>query len=96
MKLEQLPDRIRKNIKQLPVKFKERERIQLAELLPVGDIWSERYVYNNKIWWKLISSDYETIYYNVSSHTIIHKNEMDQYIKEGIAEEWDYHKHKDL
>jgi len=48
----------------------------LAELLPVGSIWSIRYVYDNKIWWELASSDGGTIYYNEPTNVIIQKQEM--------------------
>lgn len=96
LKINQLPDNIRKSVKTLPVKFKEKEKIQLAELLPVASIWSNRYVYENKIWWELASSNGGTIYYNVDTNAIIPKQEMDRYVDDGLAEEWDYHKHKDI
>ena len=90
IKIEQLPEDIRKTIRKLPVKFKEKERIQLAELIPVYGIWSIRYVYDNKIWWELASSDKDTIYYNESSNSIIPKSDMVKYIQDGLAEEYDY------
>ena len=93
LRIEQLPEDVRNKVRILPVKFSETERIQLAELLPVEHIWSERYVYDNKIWWELMSSEYETIYYNETTHRIISKKNMDKYLSAGLAEEWDYHKH---
>ena len=96
LKIDQLPDSIKKKVKTLPVRFIEREKIQLAELLPVDGIWSIRYVYDEKIWWELASSNGGTIYYNESTNAIIPKQEMDRYITEGLAEEWDYHKHNDI
>ena len=51
LKIDQLPDNIKRQVKALPVRFSKKEKIQLAELLPVGSIWSIRYVYDNKIWW---------------------------------------------
>ena len=96
LKIDQLPDNIKRQVKALPVRFSKKEKIQLAELLPVGSIWSIRYVYDNKIWWELASSDGGTIYYNESTNAIIQKQEMDRYIDEGLAEEWDYDKHKEI
>ena len=96
MTVDQLPEDVRKSIKHLPFNFKKTERIQLAELMPVYGIWSMRYVYNNKIWWQLASSDNSLIYYNESSNRIISKSEMDKFLKEGKAEEWDYDKHHQI
>ena len=93
MKLWQLPKDIQAKIKKLPLKFRATERIQLAELMPVEHIWSVKYVYDNKIWWELASSDNSLIYYNETTNTIIRKPEMDKYIEEGLAEEWDNNKH---
>lgn len=96
MKIEQLPKEIQAKIHKLPLKFKDTERIQLAELLPVYGIWSPEYVYDNKIWWELASSDNSLIYYNVKSNTYIKKDKMDTLIANGEAEEYDWHKHKDI
>ncbi len=93
MKIDQLPKEIQEKIQKLPIKFKDTERIQLAELLPVYGIWSPEYVYDNKIWWQLASSDNSLIYYNVKSNTIIKKDKMDELIANGEAEEYDYDKH---
>lgn len=96
LKIDQLPNIIKRQVKTLPVRFSKKEKIQLAELLPVDSIWSIGYVYDNKIWWELASSDGGTIYYNESTNVIIQKQEMDRYIDEGLAEEWDYDKHKEI
>lgn len=61
--------------------------------MPVYGIWSMRYVYDNKVWWQLASSDNSLIYHNESSNRIISKSEMDKFLEEGKAEEWDYDKH---
>lgn len=94
MKLEQLPKEIQEKIRKLPIKFKDTERIQLAELIPVDGIGSPEYVYDNKIWWELASSDNSRIYYNIKSNTFIKKEKMDELIAKGEAEEYDWHKHE--
>lgn len=96
MKVDQLPKEIQEKIHKLPLKFKDAERIQLAELLPVYGIWSPEYVYDNKIWWELASSDNSLIYYNVKSNTFIKKEKMDTLLANGEAEEYDWDKHKDI
>ena len=96
LRIDQLPETIRRTVKTLPVRFSEKEKIQLAEFLPVENIGSSRYVYDNKIWWQLASSDGGTVYYNESTNAIIRKQEMDRYIDKGLAEEWDYYKHKKI
>ncbi|MBR5436879.1 MAG: hypothetical protein IK120_08455 [Muribaculaceae bacterium] len=95
LKIEQLPDELQKKIKIIPIKFKDKEQIQLAELMPVCCIWSPKFVYNGMIWWLLASSDNSFIYYNESSNTIISKEHMDEFMARGEAEAWDYHKHND-
>lgn len=94
VKIEQLPKEIQEKIRKLPIKFKDTERIQLAELIPVDGIWSPEYVYDNKIWWELASSDNSRIYYNIKSNTFIKKEKMDELIAKGEAEEYDWHKHE--
>lgn len=96
MKIWQLPKDIQAKVREFPLKFRQTARIQLAEMLPVEGIWSKCYVYDNKTWWKLASSDYSHIYYNEGTNTIIPPNEMDRFIAEGKAEEWDYHKHHNI
>lgn len=96
LRIDQLPKTIRRTVKTLPVRFSEKEKIQLAEFLPVENIGSSRYVYDNKIWWQLASSDGGTVYYNESTNASIRKQEMDRYIDKGLAEEWDYYKHKKI
>ena len=95
LRIEQLPEDVRKKIKKIPVKFKEWEKIQLAEFLPV-DILSIEYVYNGQIWCELASSDDSQIYYNVKTKAIINKETMDKLIAEGKAEEFDWDKHRSL
>ena len=96
LKVEQLPKEIQAKIHKLPLRFKDTERIQLAELMPVYGICSNRYVYNNKVWWELASSDDSLIYYNEKSNTIINKEQMNDLIENGEAEEWNYDKHHRL
>lgn len=96
LKVEQLPKEIQAKIHKLPLKFKDTERIQLAELMPVFGIWSIRYVYDNKIWWELASSDNKLICYNEETNAIVPKDDMLKYLEEGKAEEWDYDKHHHL
>ena len=96
LKAEQLPDEIREKAKVLPLKFKDTERIQLAEYMPVSDIWSSRYVYKDRIWWKLGASNGGSIFYNENTNAIIGEKEMNEYIENGEAEEWDYDKHHDF
>ena len=96
LRIEQLPKKVQDSIKRIPVRFKETERIQLAELMPVDGIWSIRYVYNNRIWWQLASSDGGILFYNEATNSIIQGKEMDKLIADGLAEEWDYHKHHEI
>lgn len=96
LRVEQLPKEIQAKIYKLPLKFKDTERIQLAEYIPVYGIWSSEYVYDNKIWWELASSDNNLIYYNVKSNTFIKKEKMDTLLANGEAEEYDWDKHKDI
>lgn len=96
LRIEQLPKKIQERIKKVPIRFKECERIQLAELMPVDGIWSIRYVYNNRIWWQLASSNGGILFYNEATNSIIQGREMDKLIADGLAEEWDYHKHHEI
>ena len=96
LRIEQLPKKIQKSIKKIPVRFKDCEQIQLAELMPVESMSSIRYVYNKRIWLKLASSDGGKLFYNEATHSIIHGDEMDKLIADGKAEEWDYHKHHNI
>jgi hypothetical protein len=96
LKIEQLPKKIQERIKKVPVRFKDCDRIQLAELIPVDSIWSFEYVYNKRIWWQLASSDGGKMFYNEATHSIIQGDEMDKLIADGKAEERDYHKHYEL
>lgn len=96
IRIEQLPKKIQEEIKKVPISFKDCERIQLAELMPVDSIWSIRYVYNKRIWWQLASSDGGKLFYNEATNSIIHGDEMDKLVADGKAEEWDYHKNYEL
>ena len=96
LKAEQLPNEIREKAKVLPLRFKDTERIQLAEYVPVSDIWSSQYVYKDRIWWKLGASNGGSIFYNENTNAIIGEKEMNEYIENGEAEEWDYDKHHDF
>jgi hypothetical protein len=96
LRIEQLPKIIQKRIKKIPLRFKDCERIQLAELMPVESMSSNRYVYNKRIWLKLASSDGGKLFYNEATHSIIQGDEMVKLIADGKAEEWDYHKHYEL
>ena len=96
LKINQLPESVRKKIRRLPLKFNSTERVQLAELIAVSGIWTPRIVYHKMVWWELASTDLSKIYYNDTNNTIIKKAEMDKLLASGEAEEWDYDKHKDL
>lgn len=96
IRIEQLPDSIRENIPRLPVKFKEKLCIQLAEYVPVSAVNSIEYVYDGKIWSELAKEGEEKIYYHVKSHTIIDEQTMKEFVHKGLAEEYDWHKHHHL
>lgn len=96
IKLEQLPDNIRNKVQRLPVKFKDRDKIQLAEYVPVSAVNSVEYVYEGKIWNELAKDETEKIYYHVDSHSTMDENTMRGLIDKGIAEEYDWHKHRHL
>lgn len=93
MKLEQLPMEIREKVHKLPLKFKDVERIQLAELMPVDVSCCPEYVYDGKVWLQLRLSDDTNGYYCEKNHKLIRESEFKKYLEEGKAEEWDYHKH---
>ncbi len=96
MKIEQLPSNIKGKIFRLSLRFEETNRIQLAEQMPVNGIWSIKYVFAGKIWWQLASSANSLIYYNEKTNSIIPKEMMDVLISSGEAEEFDWHKHKNI
>ena len=96
MKISQLPKEIQTKIKKLPLKFKDTERIQLAELVPVDVSGCPEYVYDNKIWNLLKLSDGNCGYYCMKTHKIIPESEFKTYLEEGKAEEYDYKKHHHL
>ena len=96
LRKEQLPKKIQDKITNLPVKFKEWEKIQLAEFLPVNVYITIEYVYDGQIWCELATSDDSLMYYNEKTGAIINKETMDKLIAEGKAEEYDWDKHRDL
>lgn len=93
---EQLPKEIQDKITSLPVKFKDREKIQLAEFLPVDIQCTMEYVYDGQIWCELATSDDSLMYYNEKTRAIINKETMDKLIAEGKAEDYEWDKHRDL
>lgn len=96
IRLEQLPDNIRNKVRRLPVKFKERDIIQLAEFVPVSAVNSVEYVYDGKIWSELAKNSNEKIYYHVGSHTLMDEKTMRDLIDKGLSVLYDYHKHRHL
>ena len=96
MKFEQLPEKIKAKVTHLPIKFKDAEKIQLAEMLPVDIDITIEYVYDGQIWCELATSDDSLMYYNKKTKAILNKENMDKLIAEGKAEEYDWDKHRDL
>lgn len=89
MKLEQLPKEIQEKIHRLPLKFKDAERIQLAELMPVDISGCPEFVYDGKVWLLLKLSDGNNGYYCMKIHKLIPESEFKKYLEEGSAEEYD-------
>ncbi len=78
MKKSQLPQEIRNEITQLPLKFKDAEKIQLAEYVPVYvELVREEYVGGER-WHELPSSKGETIYYGEESERVLSKEEFEK------------------
>ena len=96
MKFEQLPKEIQENVRKLPLKFKDSERIQLAELMPVDVSCCPEYVYDGKVWLQIRLSDDTNGYYCNKSHQLIPEIEFKKHLDDGSAEEYDYHKHHEL
>jgi hypothetical protein len=88
MKKEQLPQKIRVRITQLPVKFREAKTIQLAEFLPVYIMYRAEYSGDDD-WYQICSSNGETEYYGINTHKILTKEEMDELIATGKVKERD-------
>ncbi len=88
MKKEQLPQKIRERITQLPVKFREAKTIQLAEFLPVYIMYRAEYSGDDD-WYQICSSNGETEYYGINTHKILTKEEMDELIATGKVKERD-------
>ena len=96
MKIDQLSPDVRKNIKTLPLKFSEEQCIQIAEYIPILGVNSVDYVYDKKRWAVLAKSDGTIEYYNVGSQRFITEEKMQELIRSGLAEEYDYDKHHDM
>ena len=78
MKKSQLPEEIRDKITQLPLKFKDAEKIQLAEYVPVYvELVREEYV-DGERWHELPSSKGEKIYYGEESDRVLSKEEFEK------------------
>ncbi len=78
MKKSQLPKEIRDKITQLPLKFKDAEKIQLAEYVPVYvELVREEYV-DGERWHELPSSKGEKIYYGEESDRVLSKEEFEK------------------
>lgn len=88
MKKEQLPQKIRERITQLPVKFREAKTIQLAEFVPVYIMYRAEYSGDDD-WYQICSSNGETEYYGINTHKILTKEEMDELIATGKVKERD-------
>ena len=96
IKLEQLPKEIQEKVRKLPLKFRETERIQLAELMPVDVSCCPEYVYDGKVWLQLRLSDDTNGYYCEKIHKLIRESEFKKYLEDGSAEEFDWDKHRAL
>ena len=96
LKLEQLPKEIQEKIQKLPLKFRDVERIQLAELMPVDVSGCPEYVYDGKVWLMLKLSDDTNGYYCEKTHKLIPESEFNVYLEDGSAEEYDWNKHGSL
>lgn len=91
--VSQLPQDVQIHIKHLPVRFRNLKYLQMAEYVPVSDIYSIEYVYDGKIWHELAKNDHEVLYYHVGSHTIMDEKTMRDLIEKGVSEEYDFKKH---
>lgn len=88
MKKEQLPQKIREQITQLPVRFREAQSIQLAEFVPVYFMDCADYRGDDD-WYQICSSNGETEYYGEKTHKILTQKEMDILINEGkVKDKW--------
>lgn len=81
-----MPQKIREKITLLPIRFKDRERIQLAEHLPV-DISDakERYI-GNECWYEISSSDNQIVYYGGESKRIVTIEVFDALMQQWIKD----------
>ena len=88
MKKEQLPQKIRERITQLPVRFREAKSIQLAEFVPVYFMGCADHRGDDD-WYQICSSNGETEYYGEKTHKILTQKEMDILINEGkVKDKW--------
>lgn len=88
IKYEQLPQKIKAEIVQLPIKFREAEAIQLAEFVPVVFMCRAKYCGDDE-WYQICSSNGETEYYGEKTHKILTQKEMDILIEEGkVKDKW--------
>lgn len=85
LKIEQLPKKLRDKATRLPINFKDKETLQLAEHISVYvdstcvSNWYER-------WKEIRSSNNETVYYGEESRRILTKEELDELGKQWIKE----------
>ena len=96
LQISQLPKEIQAKAFRIPLKFKDTDRIQLAEFMPVKVSGCPEYVYDGKLWLLLKMSDGTCCYYCEKIHKLIPESEFNTYLAEGKAEEYDYIKHKNL
>lgn len=84
IKRSQLPKEIREKITQLPIRFKDREGIQLAEHIPVYISGAkERYI-GDECWYEISSSDNQIVYYGGEPERILTKDEFDALMQQWI------------
>lgn len=78
MKKSQLPKEIRDKITHLPLKFKDAEKIQLAEYVPVYVELVREEFGDGERWYELPSSKGEIIYYGEESDRVLSKEEFEK------------------
>ena len=84
MKKSQLPKEIRDKITRLPIKFKEEEKIQLAEHVPVYMELVRKEEVDGESWCEIPSSKGETIYYGEESNRVLTKEEFEKLKGENV------------
>ena len=95
LKISQLPEEIQRKMIKLPVRFKEKTRIQLADFVPVCGYYND-YVYNGKRWGALAKAEGGVFYYNNKDEERLSEDEMKRLLASGEAEKYDYHKHNKI